>query len=313
MMRSTNTAADALDTVPEYGELLQICAFDEEVTQTLVFSDTTGLNIGDSLAGDTSSATGTVSIINGTSVTVTGKSVADFQAEDLNTGAYTVTAVGDSVLYTNSQTPIRGSGVGYVDGKKYTATDSIVGDASFTFEVGKSASISAALQGFLDNNGVPTNEANPDVTLNDEPVMIVSCADVLTAGGSTVQADMITIEMGADIQELYGIGGLKEFNINDYVIKMTADFYVDSADYDNAITKLNNETVEAINIKLGTNQTGELINGKSVYIVADFGKANTFSDSSSEGKVKRSFTWLLRPDANDHNLKILHGYFAPAA
>ena len=161
----------------------------------------------------------------------------------------------------------------------------------------------------MDNSGIPSDEATPDVTLDDEPCLLVSCGDVITAAGTAVKADMITIEMGADIQELYALG-LKEYNINDYVIKLTADFYVESADYADAINALNDETVEAIEVSLGTNQTGALINGKSILVTADFGKANAFTDTSSESRVKRSYTWLLRPDANDHNIRILHGYFA---
>ena len=253
MMRSTNTAADALDTVPEYGQLLTLCGFTETV-------DTT------------------------------------------TPGAETVT-------YTNSQTPVRGSGVAYVDGKKFTMTDSLVGDATFNFSIGKAAMLDVSLQGFLDNAGVPTNEATPSVTLNTEPTMIVSCGDIITAGGTAVSADNISITMGADIQELYALG-LKEFNVNDYVIKLTADFYVDSANYADAITKLNAETAEAIDIKLGTNQTGALINGKSMHITASVAKANAFTDSMDKSRVKRSFTWLLRPDGSNVNVSIKQGFFA---
>lgn len=256
-MRSTDTAATALATPPEYGELLKICGFTETI--------------------DTS------------------------------------TPSQETVTYTNTQTPTKGSGVIYVDGKKYTATNSIVGDATFTFEVGKSASLDVNLSAFIDNNGVPTNEATPSTTLSDEPCLVVACTDLLTAGGTAVKADRITIAMGADIQEFYTIGGangLKAFDINDYVIKLTADFYVDSADYADAITKLNNETVEAIDIKIGTNASSALVSGKSVHITAPVAKANAFTDSTDKSKVKRSFTWLLTPDGSNVNLSIKHGYFA---
>ena len=252
-MRSSNSAADALDTVPEYGELLKICGFDETIE------------------------TGTPSE--------------------------------ETVIYTNSQTPVNGSALAYVDGKKFAMTDSIVGDATFNFEVGKPAMLDATLQGFLDDAGVPTDEVPASTTLSEEPRLIVSCGDIITAGGSAISADKITIAMGADVQELYALG-LKEFNINDYVIKLTADFYVDSADYSDAITKLNAETAEAIVIKLGTNQTGALINGKSIEITASVAKASTFTDSTDKSRVKRSFTWLLRPDGSNVNLSIKHGFFA---
>lgn len=252
-MRSSDTAATALDTVPEYGEMLKMCGFDETI----------------------------------------------------DTG----TPTEETVIYTNSQAPVRGSAIAFVDGKKFEMTDSVVGDATFNFEIGKAGLLDVALSGFLDNSGIPTSEANPSVTLNDEPTLIVSCGDILTAGGSAVTADKISITMGADIEELYALG-IKEFNVNDYVIKMVADFYVDSANYADAITKLNAETAEAIIIKLGTNQTGSLINGKSIEITADISKASAFTDSIDKSRVKRSMTWLLRPNGSDVNLSIKHGFFA---
>ncbi len=252
MMRSSNVAATALDTVPGYGEVLKISGFDETI-------DTT--------------------------------------------------PSAETVIYTNTQAPIVGSGIAFIDGKKYTMTDTMVGDASFVFETGKAAVFNAALSAFLDDSGVPTTVANPSVTLSDEPLLIVSCADIILAGGAAVTADRISIEMGADIQELYGLG-LKEFTMSDYVIKLTADYYVDSTNYADAITKLNAGTAEAIDIKLGTNQTGALINGRSVHITAGVAKASAFVDSADKSKVKRSFTWILRPNGSDVNLSIKHGFFA---
>lgn len=251
-MRSSNVAATALDTPPEYGEMLKLCGFDETIVTTL------GV---------------------------------------------------ESVTYTNSQAPTPGSGIAFVDGKKFTMTGGVVGDATFTFEIGKVAVLDVALSGFLDNNGIPTDVANPAVTLNDEPTLIVSCGDIITAGGTAVSADKITISMGATVEEYYALG-LKEFDISDYVIKLTADFYVDGANYADAITKLNAETAEAIVVKLGTNQTGNLINGKSIEIKADVSKASAFTDSTDKSRVKRSMTWLLRPNGSDVNLSIKHGFFA---
>ena len=252
MMRSSDVAATALATTPEYGEMLKLCGFDETI--------------------------------------------------DTTPGA-------ESVTYTNSQTPIPGSGIAFVDGKKFTMTNGVVGDATFNFEIGKVAKLDVALSGFIDDSGVPTDVATPSVTLNDEPTLIVSCGDIITAGGAAIAADSITIAMGADIQEFYALG-LKEFNLSDYVIKLTADFYVDGANYADAITNLNAETAEAIVIKLGTNKTGALINGRSVEITADVSKANTFTDSTDKSRVKRSMTWLLRPNGADENISIKHGFFA---
>jgi hypothetical protein len=326
------------------------------------------------LTGDTSAATGTVLYIDTVNAAVVVGSVTGvFTAggEGLNTAAFTSTSAGVGVRYVNSQTPVRSSMVAMVDGKKFRMTDSVVGDATFTFDIGKVAMLDVALSGFMDESGVPSDatlilssvvgltvgtvltgdtsaasgtvqtitgttvelinvtgtftaagetlntaaftatsatQGTPNVTLSTEPCLIVSCGDIITAGGTTVSADKITIAMGADIQELYAMG-LKEFNVNDYVIKLTADFYVDSANYADAITKLNAETAEAIIVKLGTNQTGSLINGKSIEFRADLGKASAFTDSVDKSRVKRSFTWLLRGNAANENLMLKVGYF----
>ena len=373
-MRSNDSAATALATIPEYGEMLKTCAFDEQLVTTLILSSVVGLTVGTVLTGDTSSATGTVLYIDTVNAAVVVGSVTGvFTAggEGLNTAAFTSTSAGVGVRYVNSQTPVRSSMVAMVDGKKFRMTDSVVGDATFTFDIGKVAMLDVALSGFMDESGVPSDatlilssvvgltvgtvltgdtsgasgtvqtitgttvelinvtgtftaagetlntssytatsatQGTPNVTLSTEPCLIVSCGDIITAGGTTVSADKITIAMGADIQELYAMG-LKEFNVNDYVIKLTADFYVDSANYADAITKLNAETAEAIIVKLGTNQTGSLINGKSIEFRADLGKASAFTDSVDKSRVKRSFTWLLRGNAANENLMLKVGYF----
>ena len=233
--------------------------------------------------------------------------------EMMKTCGFNETIVGTgetgTVTYTNSQAPVRSSAVAFVDGKKFTMTDTVVGNASFDFTVGKAAVMGAELSGFLDNSGVPTTVANPTVTLDTEPLLIVSQADIITSGGVALKADKISITMGADVQELYALG-VKQFDIADYVIKLTADFYVDSANYADAITKLNAGTTEAISIKLGTNNTGALINGKSTLITADVSKANAFVDSIDKSRVKRSFTWLLRPNGTNVNISFKNGFFA---
>jgi hypothetical protein len=76
------------------------------------------------------------------------------------------------------------------------------------------------------------------------------------------------------------------------------------------MTKLNAGTTEAIVIKLGTDGTGALINGKSIEITADVAKASMFEDSVDKSRIKRSFTWLLRPNASEKNITIKHGFFA---
>lgn len=249
MMRTSNKAGDALETPPEYGELLKVCGLKETIT-----------GIG---------ATGLVT-------------------------------------YANTQSPTQGSAVIYVDGKKNTLQGSVVGDLSMTFEAGMAGKISASMKGYYDNKGIPTNETNPSVTLSTEDALVVTTNDIITAGGTTVKADSITLTMNAQIDDFYGFG-IKEFNITDYNAKLEASFYVDGANYSNEITKLVNQTIEAISIQLSSDDNGALVDGKSVKITADFAKASSSSDSIDKNKIKRTFVWLLQLDTNGESFQIIHG------
>jgi len=252
-MRSSNAAGDNLAKVPECGEVLKVCGFDE---------------------------------------------VIDTQTEGQ-----------ERVIYKNSQAPTRGSGIFYIDGKKFTATDTIVGDVSFNFEVGKVATMDVTLNGFLDNNGVPTDEPNPTVALNEEPLLVVGCTDFIMVDGTKISADKITIEMGSQIDEFYALGR-KEFNLTDYAIKLTADFYVDSDNYASAINDLNSGAIKYIRVLLGTDDTSRAVNGKSLYILINVSKVYKFEDTIDKNIVKRSATWLLQPDTYGNNILFAHGYFA---
>ena len=250
-IREQNAVADALETIPEFGELLKIGGFDETIDTSTVGEET--------------------------------------------------------VIYTNTQTTTRGSALIYVDGWKQVATGSLAADLTFNFPIGKTPTISAAIQAFLDNKGVAVASATPDVSgvQSEEACMVVGCSDIVTAGGSTITPDNISISMGAEIQEQYGMG-VAEYEMTDYMIKITADFFPDNADFNTAVTKLNSQTVEAIDIKVGT-VAGALVSGKSMHVTADLAKANSFSDSGDKDALKRSFTWLI---PSNGTLSLAFGYFA---
>jgi hypothetical protein len=251
-MRATNSAGDALDTLPEYHDLLLVGGFEFDI---------------------------------------------DGDPEE------------ETVIYKNTQTPISGSAVAYIDGYKHTITGSLVADLTMNFAIGKAAEISASISAFIDNKGIATTEATPSVTLNQEPILIVGCTDIFTVGAGVIKPDNVTITMGSEVAKFYGMG-LKEYSISDYMIKIEASFYPDNNQYNSAMTKLANETVEALEIKLGTGAGGSMVSGKSVLIKANLAKASTFSDAEDQGKVKRTFTWLLQVDPDGEALTIQHGYFA---
>jgi len=221
----------------------------------------------------------------------------------------TVTA-GTNVSYTNSQSPQVGSAVFNIDGKQFEGKGSVVGDATFEFEIGKPAVFSANLSGFLDNEGIPTDVAAPAITLSDEDLLMMTCTDIFLEDGTQLNCDKITIAMGAQISEKYALG-IKTNQMTDYVIKVTADFFVDSANYKDAQNKLINQSVEAIEIKLNTDTSGALQNGKSLDITLGKCKVSTYQDSVQDSTVKRSMTWLARPatTAGD-NIVFKYGTFA---
>ena len=244
-MRTSNKAGDALDTVPEYGEILKL-------------------------------------------------------------GGFTETVGVDSVVYKNSQTPAKGSVCVYIDGNKHSSTNGAVADVKMDFTVGMPAKITATLSAFLDNEGVATTATNPTVTLSTEDLMVVGCTDIISTDGTAIKADKVGIEVNPQVDKFYGMG-IKEYAISDYNIKITADFYPENANYNDAITKINAGTVEALLIKLNTGTAGALVDGKSVLVTATLGKVTSFTDSNDKSNLKRSVTWMLQGNSAGECISIAHG------
>ena len=219
------------------------------------------------------------------------------------------TAGVDTVSYQNSQAPAIGSAILNIDGKQFSATKSIIGDATWEFEIGKPSLFKAKLNAFLDNYGVPEDVAITPAELSDENILMMACSDILLADGEQLQADKITIAMGVEVGKKYALG-VKEYSISDYVIKITASFFVDSINYKDAIEKLGSQDVEAISISLNTDKNGILQDGQSLKITAGSAKYSDFEDSTEESVVKRDVTWLARPDATGVNILFEYGLFA---
>jgi len=219
-------------------------------------------------------------------------------------------SAGTGVKYINSQSPQVGSAVFNIDGKQFESKGSVVGDATFEFEIGKPAKVSANLQGFLENEGIPTDVTPPSVPLNVEDLLMMTCTDIFLEDGTALQCDKITIAMGAEISEKYALG-VKTNQMTDYVIKVTADFFVDSVNYADAQTKLINQAVESIVISLNTDASGALQDGKSLKITMGACKVADYNDDTEDSTVKRSQTWLARPStASGENIVFEYGTFA---
>lgn len=217
----------------------------------------------------------------------------------------------ESYTYSNNQTPTRGSMIHYLDGKKQTFTDCVVASTSIVCELGQAVTINGDLSAYYDNKGIPVNEANPTVTENDEPAMIVSCADIVDVAGNVLQANSVTITLAPDIKDTYAMGR-KSYDITDYVVTIAVSFNVESANYADQLSQIQTQAPLAIDIKINADDNGNLVNGKSMHITAPFGKLSDFTDSDNENAIQREGTYTLTPDSTDADqaVKIKLGFFA---
>jgi len=216
------------------------------------------------------------------------------------------------ITYTNTQTPVLGSAVAVLDTNQFTFTGSLASDLTMEFEAGASAKISAGLQGYIDS-ATPTVVAQPSVTLSSEPLMIVSNYSTVVLGGVTLKPDKVTISTNPEIADNYTMGGangLKSKQMTDYSLTCTIDFYVDNADYDREITAIESQSTATLDIKVGTDNTGTLVNGQSMHLTAGLVKTETQSDSDENNQLKRSVTYKILNGASDIALSMRVGFFA---
>jgi len=257
-MRSNNAAADALDTLPEYGLLLKCAGFTETV-------DTT------------------------------------------TPGEETVTYANNNVSIPNS------SAVVYIDGNKLTMTNSLVSGTTLALTVGEPATVTNNFQGYMDDaKGTP--EANPTVTLTQEPLLVVSCADLVLLDGTCLPIESASIAMNEEVSDLYTMGngtggcGLKTNVITDYALTLDLTFFVDSAAYGREATLIESGLAKSVVIKIGLDSTGTLVNGKSVEITCELAKATTYSDTNKDDLLSRTLTLRLF-DGTNPAVSIKNGFF----
>lgn len=221
----------------------------------------------------------------------------------------------ETVEYSNSQSPVGGTALIYVDGKKYTSeSGSVVANPTFTFNVGEPATASFDMQCFLES-ATPADETNPTVTLTEEPLVIVSCVDIMTFGGTVIKADSVTLTPNNTIDMYYTLGGankLKDMEILDSGYTMTATFFVESAQFGTDYTDLETQELKAVDIKLGTDSTSALVNGKSIHITCAKAEVQSVEDTSDKDRVKRTVTYRLQNDSTDSDkaVKLQYGFFA---
>jgi len=227
----------------------------------------------------------------------------------------TSTAGQETVTYNNDpDTVVGGSAVAFVDDNKFDMTDSLAVGITFDLTVGKQATVTGDLTGYIDSP-VPAQSTNPAVSLSDEPALVVSCADIYTYDGTVIPTESIKITTNPDIQDVYTMGGangIKNNFASDYSLQLEATFYVDKTRYGIDPTNIGTGEMKKIEVKIGLDHASAPINGKSVIFTADLSKTITYSDTSDKDMLKRTVTFRLMNNSasNDVALSIKHGFFA---
>ena len=212
--------------------------------------------------------------------------------------------------YTNTQTPTRGSMILHTDGKKQEFTDTVVGDVTITATIGEFLTMDVALSAFYDNSGIPTSVANPAVTESTETSIMVSQGDLIVVdAGTPLEAKSVVIKLTPDIVKTYAMTR-KDFQITDYICTIEVVTILDSADYITTISDLQAQTTRTLDLKLGTKNTGALINGESMHITAPLAKVTDFTDNNVDDRIERTIVYTLTPDGSNEALKIKSGFFA---
>ncbi len=218
----------------------------------------------------------------------------------------------ETVTYTNNKDAINPcSAVIFVDGNKLEATNSLVSETTIDIKIGEPATVTGSFSGFIDDVS-GTVEANPTTTLTQEPLLISSCADLVLFDGSCIPIESAVIKMNTETAELYTFGGnscgLKSNVITDYAITLDLTFYVDKANYGREAALIESGQAKAVVFKLGLDDTGALVNGKSVEITCDLAKSTNYSDSSNNDLLSRTLNLRLFDGVNSA-LAIKFGFF----
>jgi len=223
----------------------------------------------------------------------------------------TAVAGEESVVYKNNSDSIpNSSAVVFIDGNKLTMTNSLVSGTMLDFKIGNPATITNNFQGYMDDaKGV--QEVNPNVTLTDEPILMVSCADLVLLDGTCLPIESATIKMNEEVADLYTMGGqcgLKTNLITDYALTLDLTFFVDKTEYAREATLIESGQAKSVIIKLGLDKNSNFVNGKSVEITCSLAKAITYNDNEQDDLLSRSLTLRLF-DGQEQAVSVKNGHF----
>jgi hypothetical protein len=146
---------------------------------------------------------------------------------------------------------------------------------------------------------VATAEANPSVTLDTLAAPIVSLVSVVTAGGTTLNADSFDFDLGNDIPApTYSVGKNEYYIANFYpILTITA---VKTLGTDEAAwTDFAAGTVRAIIIQIGAA-------GSMVELSVPFAMVKDLSEADDSGKVKLSRTFRAQASVGNDNFVITY-------
>jgi len=225
-------------------------------------------------------------------------------------GGFKAKQVGDQHQISNDSLLSQGSAMVYVDGWKYTSTDSLISDVNIQLQVGQPATINAKVSGYADSI-VPVKEANPVITLNPNNPLVVSCATILTYDGSVIPTENIVISVNPDVKNIYTMGGaqgLKKDYIGNYKLEMKVTYPEDNATFDAQPKALKAELIKEIKIVLNGDTNGDPIDGVSTVITSSFAQATDIQDSASDSRINRTVTYRLQ-DGTTPALVIANGKF----
>jgi len=314
-MRYQNAAADALDTVPSYGELLKIGGFSEAIVttsgqETVIYT----------WNKDNSPALGSaVYYLDGKKQTMTNtvalNTEFNFTVGEIANITGTMSAFLDNYGVASFATLVLSSVTGLAIGDVLTgdtssATGTVIAITGTTVEL-KGVTGTFTVGGEALNTAAYTstsaNQSNPTVTLGTEGSLVVGCADVYSKDGTAViGANNISINMGAMINKYYGFS-LKEYETSDFESTITMSFPVDATDYNDAIEALQAQSLIDIVVKLGTDATSTEVNGKTVVMTITNCKLSSYSDGDENDSISRTENFILTASSA---FTIKHGFYA---
>lgn len=185
----------------------------------------------------------------------------------------------------------------YVDGYVRTITG-MVGNLTLKGKVGEPLVGTFNVKGFLASASASA-EANPAVTLDTLNAPIVSLVSVVTADGTTLNADSFDFELGNDIPAPTYAVAKNEYYIADFDPKLTITAVKTIGTDESAWTDFAAGTIRAILIQIGSA-------GSMVELSVPYAMVKDLAEADDSGKVKITRTFRAQASAGNDNFTITY-------